>query len=102
MTKKQKKMLIRILASAAMLLILQLIPTVFFRGAFGAFGRWVRLALYLAVYYVIGGDILKKAWKGIRNRQVFDECFLMAVATLGALALAIYQAQTILMMSGMM
>ena len=91
MTKKQKKMLIRILASAAMLLILQLIPTVVFRGAFGAFGRWVRLALYLAVYYVIGGDILKKAWKGIRNRQVFDECFLMAVATLGALALAIYQ-----------
>lgn len=91
MTKKQKKMLIRILASAAMLLILQLIPTVVFRDAFGAFGRWVRLALYLAVYYVIGGDILKKAWKGIRNRQVFDECFLMAVATLGALALAIYQ-----------
>ena len=91
MTKKQKKMLSRILASAAMLLILQLIPTVVFRDAFGAFGRWVRLALYLAVYYVIGGDILKKAWKGIRNRQVFDECFLMAVATLGALALAIYQ-----------
>ena len=91
MTKKQKKMLIRILVSAAMLLILQMIPTVVFRDAFGAFGRWVRLALYLAVYYVIGGDILKKAWKGIRNRQVFDECFLMAVATLGALALAIYQ-----------
>ena len=91
MTKKQKKMLIRILASAAMLIILQLIPTVFFRNAFGAFGRWVRLALYVAVYYVIGGDILKKAWKGIRNHQVFDECFLMAVATLGALALAIYQ-----------
>ena len=91
MTKKQKKMLIRILASAAMLIILQLIPTVFFRNAFGTFGRWVRLALYVAVYYVIGGDILKKAWKGIRNHQVFDECFLMAVATLGALALAIYQ-----------
>ena len=91
MTKKQKKMLIRILASAAMLIILQLIPTAFFRNAFGTFGRWVRLALYVAVYYVIGGDILKKAWKGIRNHQVFDECFLMAVATLGALALAIYQ-----------
>ena len=91
MTKIQKKMLIRILASAAMLIILQLIPTVFFRNAFGTFGRWVRLALYVAVYYVIGGDILKKAWKGIRNHQVFDECFLMAVATLGALALAIYQ-----------
>ena len=91
MTKKQKKMLIRILASAAMLIILQLIPTVFFRNAFGTFGRWVRLALYVAVYYVIGGDILKKAWKGIRNHQVFDECFLMVVATLGALALAIYQ-----------
>ena len=91
MTKKQKKMLIRILASAAMLIILQLIPTVFFRNAFGTFGRWMRLALYVAVYYVIGGDILKKAWKGIRNHQVFDECFLMAVATLGALALAIYQ-----------
>lgn len=91
MTKKQKKMLIRILASAAMLIILQLIPTVFFRNAFGTFGRWVRLALYVAVYYVIGGDILKKAWKGIRNHRVFDECFLMVVATLGALALAIYQ-----------
>ena len=91
MTKKQKKALIRILIAAAMLIVLQLIPTTFFSNTFGPFGRWVRLALYLVAYYIIGGDILAKAWKGIKNRQVFDECFLMAVATIGALALAIYK-----------
>ena len=57
----------------------------------GAAGRWVRLACYLVDYAIIGYDILRKAWKGIRNGQVFDENFLMAVATLGALALAIYE-----------
>ena len=91
MTKKQKKALIRILVSAALLIVLQLIPADAYDRIFGSFGRWVRLAAYLVDYFIIGGDILKKAWKGIRNHQVFDECFLMAVATVGALALAIYQ-----------
>ena len=89
MTKKQKKSLIRILVSAALLIILQLIPAESYDALFGSFGRWVRLGAYLVDYFIIGGDILKKAWKGIRNHQVFDECFLMAVATVGALALAI-------------
>ena len=89
MTKKQKKSLIRILISAALLIVLQLIPAGSYDALFGSFGRWVRLGAYLVDYFIIGGDILKKAWKGIRNHQVFDECFLMAVATVGALALAI-------------
>ncbi len=91
MTKKQKKALTHIIAAAVLLVVLELIPTTFFGSTFGSFGRWVRLALYLAAYYIIGWDILCKAWKGIKNRQVFDECFLMAVATIGALALAIYK-----------
>lgn len=90
MTKKQKKMLSRILVSAALLILFQLIPAEGFQ-LLGGFGRWVRLAAYLVVYYIIGNDILKKAWKGIRNKQVTDENFLMAVATLGAFALAIYE-----------
>ena len=73
-----------------LLLALQLLGSTAF-DALGAAGRWVRLACYLADYAVIGYDILKKAFKGIRNGQVFDENFLMAVATLGALALAIYE-----------
>ncbi len=89
MTRKQKKVLGRILLSAALLAVLQLIPAEAFKGAFGALGRWVRLGAYLVDYLLIGGDVLRKAWKGIRNRQIFDECFLMAVATLGALALAV-------------
>ena len=91
MTKKQKKALTHIIAAAVLLVVLELIPTTFFSTTFGSFGRWVRLALYLVAYYIIGWDILCKAWKGIKNRQVFDECFLMAVATIGALALAIYK-----------
>ena len=79
MNRKQKKMLIRILITAAMLLALNLIP---FTGV-------LRLALYILAYLVIGYDILRKAWKGILNRQVFDENFLMAVATLGALAIGL-------------
>ena len=90
MTKKQKVMLWRILAATVLLLALQLLGSVAF-DALGAAGRWVRLVCYLADYAVIGYDILKKAFKGIRNGQVFDENFLMAVATLGALALAIYE-----------
>ena len=91
MNKKQKKALKRILISAALLVVLQLIPVDGYDAVFGSMGRWVRLLAYLVDYWIIGGDILKKAWKGIRNHQVFDECFLMSVATLGALALAIYQ-----------
>lgn len=90
MTKKQKVMLWRILAAAVLLLGLQCLGTQAFDRLGGA-GRWVRLACYLVDYWIIGHDILKKAGKGIRNGQVFDENFLMAVATLGALALAIYE-----------
>ena len=81
MNRKQKKMLARILTAAAMLIALKLIPVT---GV-------LQLALYLVAYLVIGYDILKKAWRGILNRQVFDENFLMAVATIGAIALAIYE-----------
>ncbi len=95
MTKKQKRMLVRILLCAALLLALQCVPAHRFgqldRYLFPAAGRFVRLALYLADYFIIGYDILRKAVRGIRNKQVFDENFLMAVATVGAMALAIYE-----------
>ena len=81
MTKKQKKMLTRILVCAVMLIALQFLPIT----------GIPRFALYLAAYIVIGFDILKKAAKGIGNGRVFDENFLMAVATIGAFALAIYE-----------
>ena len=81
MNKKQKKMLIRILLSGAMLIVLQFAPVT----------GILRFVLYLVPYFIIGYDILLKALKGIRNRQVFDECFLMAVATVGAIALALYE-----------
>lgn len=90
MTKKQKVMLWRILAATILLLGLQSLGTSVF-DSLGSSGRWLRLALYLVDYLVIGYDILRKAYKGIRNGQVFDENFLMAVATLGALALAVYE-----------
>lgn len=85
MTKKQKRMLIRIVVTAGMLALFALLP--WERLPFG--GVW-RLAGYLAAYLVIGHDILKKAWRGICNRRVFDENFLMAVATVGAFGLAVY------------
>jgi len=91
MTKKQKRALSQIILSAALLIVLQLLGAEFFDNLFGAAGRWVRLAVYLADYWIIGGDILKKAWKGLKNKQPFDECLLMAIATIGALALAIYE-----------
>ena len=95
MTKKQKTMLVRILIAATMLLGLQFLPAETFAqldgGLFPSAGRWVRFALYLIDYFIIGYDILRKALKGILNRQVFDENFLMAVATVGAMALAIYE-----------
>ncbi len=80
MNKKQKKMLRRILLAIALLLLCNLLPL----------PAAPLLALYLVTYLVIGYDILQKALKGIRNRRVFDENFLMAIATVGAFALAIY------------
>ena len=95
MTRKQKVMLTRILTVSVILLILQLVPAALFARLdavlFPTAGRWLRFAFYLADYFIIGYDILRKAVKGILNRQVFDENFLMAVATVGAMALAIYE-----------
>ena len=79
MTQKQKKMLLRILLAAAMMIALAFLPT---QG-------WLRFILYMIPYLVVGWDILWDAAIGIKNRQVFDENFLMAVATVGALVLAI-------------
>ena len=79
MNKKQKKMLIRILLAACLMIAMNFIPVT----------GMLRFALYLVPYLIIGYDILIKAWKGIKNRQVFDESFLMAVATIGAMALAV-------------
>lgn len=81
MNKKQKKMLIRILITIVLLVALNILHI---KGV-------INLALYLVTYIVIGYDILKKAGRGILNRRVFDENFLMAVATIGAFALAIYE-----------
>ena len=81
MNKKQKKMLIRIIAAAAMMAVLAFIPA---EGV-------LRFVLYMVPYLTVGYDILWKALKGIKNRQVFDENFLMAVATVGAVLLAIYE-----------
>ena len=81
MNKKQKKMLIRILITIVLLVALNLVHL---KGL-------VNLGLYLVTYLVIGYDILRKAGKGILNRRVFDENFLMAIATVGAFALAIYE-----------
>ena len=86
MTKKQKKMLIRIIASSLLFLSL-----VVFEHFYAVPNRFLRLALYMVPYLIISYDILKKAFKGIVNRQVFDENFLMAVASLGAVALAVYE-----------
>ena len=95
MTKKQRVMMVRILISAGILLALQFISAEMFDTACGylfpSAGRWLRFACYLIDYLIIGYDILRKAIKGIKNRQVFDESFLMAVATIGAMALAIYE-----------
>ena len=95
MTKKQRVMMIRILISAGILLALQFVSAEMFDKAdsylFPSAGRWIRFTCYLINYFIIGYDILRKAAKGIRNRQVFDESFLMAVATIGAMALAIYE-----------
>lgn len=81
MSKKQKKMLVRIIIAAVLMIALNFVPA----------SGLVRFVLYLVPYLVIGYDILIKAWKGIKNRQMFDESFLMAVATIGAMALAVYK-----------
>ncbi len=81
MTKKQRKMLLRILIAAALFLAAKFIPM----------PALISTVLYFIAYFTVGYDILRKAWKGICNRQVFDENFLMAVATIGAIALAIYE-----------
>ena len=81
MNKKQKKMLARIIIAAVLLIALHFVPIT----------GIPRFICYLAVYLVIGYDIVKKAFKGIKNGQVFDENFLMAIATIGAFALAVYE-----------
>ena len=81
MNRKQKKMLRRIAVSAVLLILVNILPL----------PMWAKLVLYAASYVTIGWDILRKAALGIGNRQVFDENFLMAVATLGAIGLAIYE-----------
>ena len=81
MNKKQKKVLVRIIVAFVLLVILSFVPA----------EGWIRFVLYMIPYLVIGYDILKKAVKGIMNRQVFDENFLMAVATVGAIALGDYK-----------
>ena len=81
MNKKQKKMMTRIIIAAALLIVLHFIPIT----------GIPRFICYLAIYLEIGYDILKKAFKGIKNGQVFDENFLMALATVGAFGLAVYE-----------
>lgn len=80
MTKKQKKVLHRIIICAVLLIVLHFLPV----------SGWIRFVLYMIPYLIIGHDILKKALKGIRNKEVFDENFLMAVATVGAIILGDY------------
>ena len=80
MTKKQKKSLTRIIIAALLMIILKFLPA----------EGWLRFVLYMIPYLVVGYDILRKAFKGILNKQVFDENFLMAVATIGAIALGNY------------
>ena len=93
MTKKQKKVLVRICVSAVLLVVLHFLPEDFPRfadaGEDGLLQRFVRMLFYLVPYGIIGYDILRKAFRGILNRQVFDENFLMAVATLGALVIGL-------------
>lgn len=88
MNKKQKKVLIRIIATAVLLVALEYVPV----------DGYLKFGLYLIPYLTIGYDILKKAGKGILNKQVFDENFLMAVATVGAIALGDYKEGTAVML----
>lgn len=81
MNKKQKKVFTRIIVAAVLMVVLSLLPI----------DGWLKFVLFMIPYLVIGHDILLKAWKGILNRQVFDENFLMAVATIGAILLGDYR-----------
>lgn len=81
MNKKQKKNLIRIIIASVLMIILTFVPA---KG-------FLRFILYLVPYFVVGGDVLKKAFKGIKNKQAFDESLLMAIATIGAMAIAVYE-----------
>ena len=85
MNKKQKKVLKRIIVAAVLLVIIGI------AGSVVSIPKWLEFLFYLVPYFVIGYDILRKAWKGICNRQMFDENFLMAVATIGAIALGDYK-----------
>ena len=80
MNKKQKKVLVRIIIAAVLMIVFGFLPV----------SGYLRFGLYMIPYLVIGYDILRKAWKGILNRQIFDENFLMAVATIGAIVLGEY------------
>lgn len=88
MNKKQKKVLVRIIAAAVLLVIFSKISV----------NPYLKFALFMIPYLIIGYDILKKAFKGIMNRQIFDENFLMAVATVGAIALGDYKEGTAVML----
>ena len=88
MNKKQKKVLVRIIAAAVLLVVFSQISV----------NPYLKFALFMIPYLIIGYDILKKAFKGIMNRQIFDENFLMAVATLGAIALGDYKEGTAVML----
>ena len=81
MNKKQKKVFTRIIVAAVLMVVLSLLPI----------DGWLKFVLFMIPYLVIGHDILLKAWKGILNRQVFDENFLMTVATIGAILLGDYK-----------
>ena len=80
MNKKQKKVFTRIIVAAVLMVVLSLLPI----------DGWLKFVLFMIPYLVIGHDILLKAWKGILNRQVFDENFLMSVATIGAFFIGEY------------
>ena len=88
MNKKQKKVLVRIIAAAVLLVVFSQISV----------NPYLKFALFMIPYLIIGYDILKKAFKGIMNRQIFDENFLMAVATVGAIALGDYKEGTAVML----
>ena len=94
MNKKQKKMLVRIIISLILVVVFSGLPI----DEHQKFGTYLKFGLFMIPYLIIGHDILKKALKGIRNKQVFDENFLMAVATIGAILLGDYTEGTAVML----
>ncbi len=91
MNRKQRKMLIRICIAACMILAASIIKATGLVSQKGTFGFYFYLVFYVVIYIEIGYDILRKAFRGVINRRPFDECFLMAFATIGAFALALYE-----------